>query len=96
MNLPRNKRNPGLAFNLFNIFFFKFRVNYLNADVRIEDTITDAEASVYGPRVRHSKPCGYSGEYIITSPQFFSDDNQIMSSKYGDLGKWLIITTLPF
>ena len=96
MNLPRNKRNPGLAFNLFNIFFFKFRVNYLNADVRIEDTITDAETSVYGPRVRHSKPCGYSGEYIITSPQFFSDDNQIMTSKYGDLGKWLIITTLPF
>ena len=60
-------------------------VNYLNADIRVEDTLMDDDATpILIPRTHHTKPCGYSGEYIILPPQFFQGTS--VTKEFGDPG----------
>ena len=66
--------------------------NYLNADVRIENTFDDAQTLVVlGPRTHHTKPCGYSGEYVLLPPEFFLDEGGSMTDKFGDLSRFELI-----
>ncbi len=73
----------------FNCFSSVSRYNYLNADMRIETTMTanDPETVVQAARSYNSKMCGQPGEYIIAPPQFFLNSNGATVKKYGDPGK---------
>ena len=60
---------------------------YVNADVRIEETLQDDEMTlVRSPRTQQSKPCGQPGEYIIVPPQFFLNADQSTTKEFGDPG----------
>ncbi|XP_046639085.1 calcium-activated chloride channel regulator 3A-1-like [Daphnia pulicaria] len=66
--------------------------NYLNADMRIETTMTanDPETVVQAARSYNSKMCGQPGEYIIAPPQFFLNSNGATVKKYGDPAKVML------
>lgn len=59
----------------------------MNADIRVEDTLQDDNTYLMAPRTHHSKPCGFSGEYIIVPPQFFQNEGNSTTNTYGDVGK---------
>jgi hypothetical protein len=70
--------------------------NYLNADIRIETTLTanDPESVIKAARSYNSKMCGQPGEYMIAPPQFFLDIDGSTVEKYGDKGKQMSKTYL--
>jgi len=82
--LPRSWNNlPGISPTM--------SATYVNADVRIEETLQDDEMTlVRSPRTQQSKPCGQPGEYIIVPPQFFLNADQSTTKEFGDPAKVLI------
>ncbi len=65
----------------------------MNADMRIETTLTADELVIEAGRSYNSKMCGQPGEYMIAPPQFFLDINGSTVEKYGDKGKQMMSKT---